>query len=69
MNQQARAMPKSDQFSISAYAVSVVAIICIEIAHSDDIAVLNVITLATMVVSARAIAQLDITSSLVLIVE
>ena len=29
---------------------------CIEIAHSDDIAALNVVTLATKVVSASAIA-------------
>ena len=47
----------SDQFSISAYAVSVAAIICIEIAHSDDIADLNVVTLATKVVSSIAIAS------------
>ena len=48
-------MQMSDQFSISAYAVSVEAIICIEIGYSDDIAVVNVITPATKVVSVWAI--------------
>ena len=50
-------MPKSDQPSLSPYAVSVAAVICIEIAHSDDIAALNIKTLATNGVSSSAIAS------------
>ena len=50
-------MQMSDQPNLSPYAVSVAAIICIEIAHADDIAALNVVTLSTKVVSSIAIAS------------
>ena len=49
-------MQMSDQPNLSLHAASVEAIICIETAHSDDIAVLNVVTLATNGVSSSAIA-------------
>ena len=47
--------PRSQYPSLSAYAVSPAAIICIETAHSDDITALNVVTLVTKVVSAWTI--------------
>ena len=50
-------MQMSDQPYLSPYAVSVAAIICIGIGRSDDIAALNVVTLATKVVSASASAS------------
>ena len=48
-------MQMSDQPNLSPYAVFLAVIICIEIGYSDDIAVLNVITPATKVVSVWAI--------------
>ena len=50
-------MQMSDPPYLSPYAVSVAAIICIGIGRSDDIAALNVVTLATKVVSASASAS------------
>ena len=50
-------MQRSDQPNLSPYAVSVAAVICIEIGRSDDIAALNIITLATNGVSSSAIAS------------
>ena len=50
-------MQRSDQPNLSPYAVSVAAVICIEIGRSDDIAALNIITLATNGVSSSANAS------------